>query len=70
MAQLVIHVEVTISDDADATARIDKVQDSNGADITDRFIHYCEDNQLPLDSQAEVEKAASDFSSANNDWLP
>ena len=70
MAQVVISVDVTIGNDIKAKVAFHSVRDGQGTDITDIFRKYCKDNNLPLNTQADIEKAATDFSEANKNWLP
>lgn len=70
MAQVVISVEVIIGNDVQAKVTFHGVKDDQGADITDNFRKYCQENNLKLNTQADIEKAATDFAEANKSWLP
>ncbi|MCI0557815.1 MAG: hypothetical protein MN733_04915 [Nitrososphaera sp.] len=70
MAQVVISVDVTVGNDIQAEATFHSVRDGQGSDITDKFRKYCNENNLPLNTQADIEKAATDFAEANKSWLP
>lgn len=70
MAQVVISVDVTIGNNSNAKVKLHSVRDGQGTDITDIFNKYCKDNNLPLNTQADIENAATDFAEANKSWLP
>ena len=70
MPQVVISVDVTIGNDIKAKVTFHGVRDGQGTEITDKFRKYCKDNNLPLNTQADIERAATDFAEANKSWLP
>lgn len=68
MTQLVISIEITIEDDKNNTKLL-SVKDSQGGDITDEFKVFCKKNSLPIESQANIESAAVNFSKVNANRL-
>lgn len=70
MAQVVISVDFTVGNNIQAKATFHGVKDGQGTDITDIFGKYCKENNLPLNTQADIEKAATDFAESNKSWLP
>jgi hypothetical protein len=70
MTSVVINIDVAIERGSQAKATFHAAKNSQGVDISDTFQKYCHDDGLRLDTQADIEKAAVDFSDANADWLP
>ncbi len=69
MTQLVISIKMTIEDSRNKVT-LHSVKNSQGVDVTDKFLTYCKTNSLPLESQTEIEGAATEFSEANSSRLP
>ncbi len=70
MAQIVITVNSTISDDGTKIAVLDSVKDALGKDITGDFKKYCSDNKFQLSTQEYIDQAAIDYSINKKDTLP
>ncbi len=69
MTQLALSIEMTVND-GNSNVSLQSVKTSLGDDVTDRFVEYCNNNSLPIGSQAEIESAAIAFSNDNSSWLP
>ena len=70
MATLVINVDVEFEDGAQAKLVIKGARDGQGTDITQDFTSFCRDNQMPFDTQEQIETAVVHYAKANRDCLP
>ncbi|MGO4479756.1 hypothetical protein AB4Z32_26305 [Massilia sp. 2TAF26] len=71
MSSVVLSVDVTIGDSASKVI-LNKVTNSVGADITEKFRAYAKDEDVDLSQKEALEIAAAEFAKefANMPWLP
>lgn len=61
---------MTIANDQVVHARLQSMTDSKGVDITDKFIHFCDDRKLVPTTLIEFEQAKDLFVKDSDSWLP
>lgn len=61
MTEIALNVETTISTDGKREATIHSVLVPHVNNVTEIFLKYCKDNNLPLTTQDDIENAALEY---------